>query len=60
MNNRPTPDQRDTRRGAVVLARLGMITTSLTLVAFGPRGLAGAQAGIAANHNEVVARTRRH
>ena len=47
------------RRGAVVLARLGMITTSLTLVAFGP-GLAGAQAGMAVNHNEVVARTRRH
>ena len=59
MNNRPTPDQQDTRRGAVVLARLGMITTSLTLVAFGP-ALAGAQAGIATNHNEVVARTRRH
>ena len=59
MQHKPTPDKRDTRRGAVVLTRLGMITTSLTLVAFGP-ALAGAQAGIGINHNEVVARTRRH
>jgi PE-PPE domain len=40
------PDTRDTRRGAVVLARLGMITTSLTLVAFGPSQPGRSQAGL--------------
>ena len=44
MHHKPTPDKRDTRRGAVVLARLGMITTSLTLVAFGPSQPGRAQA----------------
>ena len=58
LNHKLTVDKRDTGRGAVVLARLGMITTSLTLVAFGP-GLALAEARIVNNHNEVMARTRR-
>ena len=46
MHHKPTPDKRDTRRGAVVLARLGMITTSLTLVAFGPSRPGRSQAGL--------------
>ena len=46
MPHKPTPDKRDTRRGAVVLARLGMITTSLTLVAFGPSRPGRSQAGL--------------
>ena len=37
MNNRPTPDQQDTRRGAVVLARLGMITDLTNPRGFRPR-----------------------
>ena len=46
MHSKPTPDKRDTRRGAVVLARLGMITTPLTLVAFGPSRPGRSQAGL--------------
>jgi len=46
MQHKPTPDKRDTRRGAVVLTRLGMITTSLTLVAFGPSQPGRSQAGL--------------
>ena len=46
IHHKPTSDKRDTRRGAVVLARLGMITTSLTLVAFGPSRPDRSQAGL--------------
>jgi hypothetical protein len=46
MHSKPAPDKRDTRCGAVVLARLGMITTSLTLVAFGPSRSGRSQAGL--------------
>ena len=46
MQHKPTPDKRDTRRGAVVLTRLGMITTSPTLVAFGPSQPSRSQAGL--------------
>ena len=46
MQHKPTPDKRLTRRGAVVLARLGMMTTSLTLVAFGPSQPGRSQAGL--------------
>ena len=45
-DSKPTPNKRDTRCGAVVLARLGMITTSLTLVAFGPSRSGRSQAGL--------------
>ena len=57
MHDRPLPTKEDTRRGAVVLARLGMITTSITLVAFGP-GLALAEAAWN-NHNEILMKTHR-
>ena len=57
MHDRPLPTKEDTRRGAVVLARLGMITTSITLVAFGP-GLALAEASWQ-NHNEILMKTHR-
>jgi hypothetical protein len=43
-------------RGALLTARLGLITTSMTLVAFGP-GLALAEAGPNLNHSEVMARS---
>jgi hypothetical protein len=57
MHHKSIPTKQDTRRGAVVLTRLGMITTSLTLVAFGP-GLALAEAAWN-NHNEILMTTRR-
>ena len=53
-----TSEDRKTGRTASVIARLGSITTSLTLVAFGP-GLALAEARIASNHNEILTTTRR-
>jgi hypothetical protein len=53
-----TSADRKTGRRASVMARLGLITTSLTLVAFGP-GLALAEARIASNHNEILTTTRR-
>ena len=57
MRHKPIPTQQDTRHGAVVLARLGMITTSITLAAFGP-GLALAEAAWN-NHNEILMKTHR-
>jgi hypothetical protein len=60
MNQKPTTDKQpsDTSRGRQVLARLGLIATSLTVVAFGP-GLALAEARIFNNHNEVLVTTDR-
>jgi hypothetical protein len=53
-----TSEDRKTGRRASVMARLGIITTSLTLVAFGP-GLALAEARVFNNHNEILTTTRR-
>jgi hypothetical protein len=53
-----TSEDRQTGRRASVMARLGIISTSLTLVAFGP-GLALAEARIVNNHNEILTTTRR-
>ena len=53
-----TSDDQKTARTASVMARLGIIATSLTLVAFGP-GLALAEARIFSNHNEILTTTRR-
>ena len=58
MNQKPTSDNQKAGRRASVMARLGIFTTSLTLVAFGP-GLALAEARIANNHNEILTTTRR-
>jgi hypothetical protein len=58
MNQKPTSDNQKTARTASVIARLGIITTSLTLVAFGP-GLALAEARVSNNHNEILTTTRR-